>query len=602
MKIRACSVLICLTFFTLTFAMNCFAQTGQPTLRLINFIPSDRSAQPALETAMRKVITDAQSFFAGEMERHGFGTKTFQLGTDVNGRIAIHRVRGQFHTTDYLHGQRDPIDEVYRQFGRNTHVFIVLEDGGERPTGEYSGQCGSDAPIANNLSSGGHAVLYSSCIDFSLVVRALGYTFGLANDWRDNAYIMSGDFTSNALSKCAAEWLEAHRAFNPTSAAVNSPLSVEIHAPSLASPPNSVRLQFRVTDPNGIHQVQLRGQTNLFLGTFGLIACEGMNGNPTEHTVEFIVNASEKTDRVQVVVIDVHGNFEASSHGLDIHTLISQGEEVNIPDANLAVDIRETLNVKQNRKITQLALLGLTTLSIQNQKITALTGLEYARNLKYLTLINTEISDITVLKQLPNLKEVNLSFNQIQDVKPLTGLPNLRTLLLSENRISNVTPLATMVNLKVLNLEGNPIQNRKPLLELLEKNSEVKIYLKWGRDPLPVTLSYFQAQLTEAGVVLKWITESEIDNAGFYIYRCETREGPFKVINPHLIQGAGTSSERNAYTWKDTTAKTGANYYYRIEDVSHAGVRKSLATIRMKGNISASGKFSTIWADLKRQK
>lgn len=601
MKTRSCSVLIRLTFFTLTFAMNCFAQTGQPTLRLINFIPRDHRPQPALETVMRKVITDAQLFFAEEMERHGFGTKTFQLGTDVNGRIAIHRVRGQFATTDYLHGQRDPIDEVYRQLGRNTHVFTVLEDGGERPTGEHSGQCGSKGPIANNLSSGGHAVLYSSCIDFSLVVRGLGYTFGLANDWRDNAYIMSGNFTSSELSKCAAKWLDGHRAFNPVSATVNSPLTIDMHLPSLVAPPNTVRLQFRVTDPDGIHQVQLRGQTNLFLGTFGLIACEGIQGNPTRHTVEFIVNASEKTDRVQVVVIDAHGNFEASSQRLDIDTLISQGEEVNIPDANLAADIRETLELKRNRKITQLDLLGLTRLSVQNQKITALIGLEHARNLKYLALVNAEISDITVLKQLPNLKEVDLSFNQIQDVKPLTGLRNLRTLLLSENRISNVTPLARLVNLKALNLEGNPIQNREPLLELLEKNPEMKIYLKWGSDPLPVTLSHFHAQLTDAGVVLKWITESEVDNAGFYIYRSETRDGSFKVVNPHLIEGAGTSSERNSYTWKDTTAKPGVTYYYRIEDVSHAGVRKQLATVRMKGNISASGKFSTIWGDLKRQ-
>ena len=40
---------------------------------------------------------------------------------------------------------------------------------------------------------------------------------------------------------------------------------------------------------------------------------------------------------------------------------------------------------------------------------------------------------------------------------------------------------------------------------------------------LPVTLSYFRAERTDAGVVLKWTTESEIDNAGFYIYRSETK-------------------------------------------------------------------------------
>ena len=116
---------------------------------------------------------------------------------------------------------------------------------------------------------------------------------------------------------------------------------------------------------------------------------------------------------------------------------------------------------------------------------------------------------------------------------------------------------------------------------------------------LPVTLSHFRAERVEAGVVVKWTTESEVDNAGFNILRSETKNGEFKVVNPQLIQGAGTTSERHTYTWKDTAAQPNVAYYYRIEDVSHAGIRKQLATVRMRGLVSASGKLTTRWADLK---
>ncbi len=122
-----------------------------------------------------------------------------------------------------------------------------------------------------------------------------------------------------------------------------------------------------------------------------------------------------------------------------------------------------------------------------------------------------------------------------------------------------------------------------------------------GGGALPVQLSFFQAKLTDTGVVVKWITESEVDNAGFYIYRSKTKDGVFKVINPTLIQGAGTTGERNEYTWKDTAAKPNTVYYYRIEDVSQTGIRKQLATIRLRGLMSASGKLTTRWADLKKQ-
>ena len=67
-----------------------------------------------------------------------------------------------------------------------------------------------------------------------------------------------------------------------------------------------------------------------------------------------------------------------------------------------------------------------------------------------------------------------------------------------------------------------------------------------------------------------------------------------------MIQGAGTTAERNEYKWTDTTAKPNTVYYYRIEDVSHAGVREQLATVRLRGLVSANGKLTTNWGTLKR--
>lgn len=118
---------------------------------------------------------------------------------------------------------------------------------------------------------------------------------------------------------------------------------------------------------------------------------------------------------------------------------------------------------------------------------------------------------------------------------------------------------------------------------------------------LPVQLSHFRPELTDAGVIIKWTTESELNNAGFNILRSETKDGEFKVVNPQLIQGAGTTSERHTYTWVDATAKSNVVYYYQIEDISHAGVRKKLAIVRMRGLVSATGKLTTRWADLKLQ-
>ena len=122
--------------------------------------------------------------------------------------------------------------------------------------------------------------------------------------------------------------------------------------------------------------------------------------------------------------------------------------------------------------------------------------------------------------------------------------------------------------------------------------------------PLPVVLSSFRPVRTETGeVLIKWRTESELENAGFNILRSESRDGGFTVINVKgIIPGQGTSSEMHIYSYTDTTAKPNVIYYYRIEDVAFDGVRQTLATVRLKGEVSTTGKRTTTWSELKSQK
>ncbi len=119
--------------------------------------------------------------------------------------------------------------------------------------------------------------------------------------------------------------------------------------------------------------------------------------------------------------------------------------------------------------------------------------------------------------------------------------------------------------------------------------------------PLPVSLSYFRPTLENGEIVIRWTTESELDNAGFNILRSDSRNGEFKQVNSELVQGAGTTGERNTYKWVDESAKLGVVYYYQIEDVSFAGEHQTLTTTKLKGLISANNKLTTLWGGLKSQ-
>ena len=270
------------------------------------------------------------------------------------------------------------------------------------------------------------------------------------------------------------------------------------------------------------------------------------------------------------------------------------------PLASLPLLIHLSIADNQISDITHLKdLINLDGVTLDTNEISDLSPLSALVNLGHLSIGGNRISDIGPLAKLTNLRSLSLTNNNISNVSPLAKLTNLHRLALTNNNIRNVSPLSKLVNLQALLLQGNPIKHKKPLLQLLRMNTNVKIYLEHGGEPLPVNLSYFRADHTEAGVKLKWITESEMDNAGFYIYRSTSKDDQFKVVNPKIIQGAGTTGERNEYTWTDTSAKPNTVYYYRIEDVSQAGVREQLAIVRLRGLISAHGKLTTIWADLK---
>ena len=120
-----------------------------------------------------------------------------------------------------------------------------------------------------------------------------------------------------------------------------------------------------------------------------------------------------------------------------------------------------------------------------------------------------------------------------------------------------------------------------------------------GGGPLPVSLSKFRPErLKDTGeIVIRWITESELNNAGFNILRSEKRDGEFTKV--HFVAGKGTTTERSTYEWKDTTAKPNVVYYYQIQDISLDGKVTTLRQSRLKGNVSADGKLTTTWGEIK---
>jgi len=92
---------------------------------------------------------------------------------------------------------------------------------------------------------------------------------------------------------------------------------------------------------------------------------------------------------------------------------------------------------------------------------------------------------------------------------------------------------------------------------------------------LPVTLASFTALPGKNMVALNWVTESEIDNLGFNIYRSDDGKNSFRKIAGYQetadLEGLGSSSIGEKYHYYDFDLDNGMEYWYKIEDESLNG-------------------------------
>ena len=78
---------------------------------------------------------------------------------------------------------------------------------------------------------------------------------------------------------------------------------------------------------------------------------------------------------------------------------------------------------------------------------------------------------------------------------------------------------------------------------------------------------------------IRWTTQSEDVVYGYDIYRSENKAGPFILLNPETIIGAGTTDVPSTYYYADRDIKVSRVYWYYIESIDMSGERKRLTPV-----------------------
>ena len=315
---------------------------GEPrTVRMIYFVPDDRPSIENIDTKLDSLIKEIQRFYADEMERNGFGRKSFVFESDASGKAVAHHVNGQSSASYYnTEGEEDVfgkvLSEIDEQFDTTQNIYFIAADI-TYPGSAWRG--GGQAIL------GGATIAYIPFDDhgdepFFILSRyiaghELGHSFGLQHDVRVRtdlseadvmSYTVGIDFENRRLSKCAAEWLNVHPYFNAAEAIPNDrATTIRLLSPR-AVPPNAVSLRFDVTDADGLHQAQLMIPRE---SGFSLHGCKSLNGQESGR-IDFITTelTARVNNDVSLGIVDVKGNFRWQSYSVWVDDAIERVDGV----------------------------------------------------------------------------------------------------------------------------------------------------------------------------------------------------------------------------------------------------------------------------------
>ena len=440
---------------------------------------------------------------------------------------------------------------------------------------------------ACGLGVGGYALMPASgrCFNLGVAAHELGHAFGLYHDFRGGSYLMSYNDHSDGISKCAAEWLNVHRAFNTGQTVFNEPSLAKMLSPSLAAPPNTIRLRFEITDPDGIHQVQLLTPTIYTKAARGfpeILSCQQLDGN-TSSTIEFITTGLTTTsESVSLRIIDVQGNIWRSKlFPIDVSTLLPPPEVVSISDSQLASVLRNALGLPQNASLTQLLIADIRELNGLSRHIEDLTGLEHATNLVRLDLGDNKIADISPLAELTQLSKLRLFDNNIRDISPLLKL-NLTSLEIRGNPLSNES---IRIHIPAMQAKGVLVyfdyiiqsddNNTPETATQLTLNTSLTEEIYPGDD-----IDYFSVKVEQPGQLKLWTTGSldtigKLENSKGNILISDDDDGEDTNFSIVFDSSSGIyylRVESNDRTTGDYTVYSEFEKTFRAEDVNRDGV------------------------------
>ena len=166
------------------------------------------------------------------------------------------------------------------------------------------------------------------------------------------------------------------------------------------------------------------------------------------------------------------------------------------------------------------------------------------------------------------VEEIGLCVDQHFLILKFTGRPNQHSYELYYIKKNEMTGFYNVYyGASMYDLTGD--SNEEILISRQQENNGLRLFTSIYRPAaiVPVELTSFTALPSGNNVLLNWSTASELNNKGFEIERSSVN-GQWSLVG--FVEGHGTTSEQQNYSYKDSSLTSG-KYFYRLKQIDYDG-------------------------------
>ncbi len=250
-------------------------ETIQNAVIPIYFLPTNRLPQAEIPEKIDILLSGLQTYFADEMERHGYGRKSFKYEKNSNGSAKVYLFEGKTADDYYDVFTSTRVKKEIQEHFDLTHnfYFVIMDEKIEKKSDEKKYTVSDVKNIIKNIRDmerverelellvkdnifrehGGNIVVRTPLNKYSMhnIAAKFGEAIGLNRDYRSPSYLMSYSEESKQLSMSSAAWLNCSKYFNANRTFYDVKTSIQ----RLSNSKGKVR--FKIEDADGIRQVRL---------------------------------------------------------------------------------------------------------------------------------------------------------------------------------------------------------------------------------------------------------------------------------------------------------------------------------------------------------